>query len=210
MLRILIADDQPVVREGIKVIIENAFTIDVIDEASTGQETLEKIWNNSYDLVLLDISMPGRNGLDVLNQLRQKKSTVPVLVLSGHPEELFAIRSLKAGAAGFLTKVCGAEILVEAIHTVKNGEKFITPSLAKTLAMFIGKDLYESPHETLTDREFEVLRLIATGLHLNVIAEKLTLSPKTISSHRANILKKMNMDSNAEMICYAYEKGLLE
>ncbi|MFC1620516.1 response regulator [Candidatus Neomarinimicrobiota bacterium] len=210
MPRILVADNHSLFREGLALILKSTFETAIIDEACSGQEALDKIWDNHYNVVLLDISIPGRDGLSVLNQLKREKSTTPVLVLSDHPEEQYAVRSLKAGAAGYLTKTCGKTTFVQAIQKVNEGEVYITPSLAQTLAKYVGRDLGEFPHEALTDREFEVFRLIVTGAHLNLIAEELSVSPKTISAHRAHILKKMNMNSNAELVRYANEEGLFD
>ncbi|MFC1484155.1 response regulator [Candidatus Neomarinimicrobiota bacterium] len=210
MPRILIADNHSLFREGLALILKSTFETAIIDEACSGQEALDKIWDNQYDVVLLDISIPGRDGLSVLNQLKREKSTIPILVLSDHPEEQYAVRSLKSGAAGYLTKACGKDAFVEAIQKVRKGENYITPSLAQTLAKYIGKDMDEFPHESLTDREFEIFRHIISGSHLNLIAENLSLSAKTISAHRAHILKKMNMNSNAELVRYANEEGLFD
>ncbi|MFB0516087.1 MAG: response regulator [Candidatus Neomarinimicrobiota bacterium] len=210
MLKFLVADDHPVVRAGVRQVIENNFEVDLIDEVGTCQEVLEKVWRHPYDIVLLDITMPGRSGLEVLKQLRRDRYTTPILVLSIHPEKQYAIRVLKAGASGYLNKISATDELVDAIRVVLQGEKYISPSLAKALASYIESGERESPHESLTNREFEVLNMIASGDSLKKIAEKLGLSVKTISAHRANILRKMKMNSNAELIRYVIEKGLFE
>ena len=184
--------------------------MDAIDEAATSQEVLEKVRHNHYDVVLLDITMPGRSGLEVLKQIRKDRYETPVLIFSIHTEKQYAVRSLKAGASGYLTKMRATDELVDAIRVVMRGERYITSSLVDVLAAYVESDVRESPHETLTDREFEVLCMIASGNRLKEIAQKLSLSEKTISAHRANILKKMNMNSTAELIRYVIEKELLK
>ena len=210
MIRILIADDHPLLRAGIKQAIEANFDVDAVDEVGTSQEVIEKVWNQHYDVVLLDITLPGRSGLEVLRQLRQDRYEAPVLILSVHPEKQYAVRALKAGASGYLTKMSATDELVDAIRVVLRGEKYITSSLAKVLATYVESNFREYPHEILTDREFEILCMIASGNRLKDIAKKLALSEKTISAHRANILKKMNMNSTAELIRYVIEKELIE
>ena len=210
MLRILIADDHPIVRAGIRQVIENNFKLDTLDEVSTSQAVLDKVWHQHYDIVLLDISMPGRSGLEVLKQLRREQYTTPILILSVHPEKQFAIRALKAGASGYLTKMSATDELVDAIHVILKGEKYISSSLARALAEYVESGIRAAPHETLTDREFEVFTMIADGRSPREMGQTLSLSVKTISAHRANILRKMNMRSNAELVRYALEKGLIE
>ena len=209
MIRILIADDHPLLRAGIRQVVEKNFEVDAIDEAATSQEVLEKVWHHHYDVVLLDITMPGRSGLEILKQLRQDQYETPILILSVHPERQYAVRALRAGASGYLTKMSATDELVDAIRAVMRGEKYITSSLAKVLAAYVGSNVREFPHETLTDREFEVLCMIASGNRLIEIAQKLSLSEKTVSAHRANILKKMNMSSNVELIRYSIENSLI-
>ncbi|UCH10448.1 MAG: response regulator transcription factor [Fidelibacterota bacterium] len=210
MLNILIADDHPIVREGIRQVIENNFEVNVMDEVGTSQEALEKVWKQRYDVILLDISMPGRSGLEVLRELRREQVQTPILILSVHPEKQYAVRALKAGASGYLTKMSATEELEDAIRILLKGEKYISPSLAMALAEYIEAGERESPHELLTDREFEVMSMIASGNSLKEIAHELSLSVKTISAHRAHILKKMDMSSNAELIRYAIETDLLQ
>jgi len=210
MLRILIADDHPLLRAGIRKVVEKNFEVDTVDEVDTGQEVIDKVWHHHYDIVLLDITMPGRSGLEVLKQLRQERYEAPILIFSVHPEKQYAVRALKAGASGYLTKMRATDELVDAIRVVMRGERYITSSLAEVLAAYVESNFRESPHEILTDREFEVLGMIASGNRLTEIAQKLSLSEKTISAHRANILKKMNMNSTAELIRYVIEKELIE
>jgi two-component system invasion response regulator UvrY len=162
-----------------------------------------------YDLVLLDISLPGRSGIDVLKQLKCIKPRLPVLILSMHPEEQYAVRSLRAGAAGYLTKESAPDELLSAIKKVADGGKYITPSLAEKLAGDIGPDVEKPLHEILSDREYQVMCMIASGKTVKEVAEDLNLSVKTISTHRARILKKMRMDNNAQITHYAIKRGLV-
>jgi len=203
MTRILIADDHTIFREGLKHILAEHPDLVVADEASNGQEVLEKIWKNEYDILLLDISMPGITGIDVLKQLRTEKPRLAVLVLSMHPEEQYAIRVLKAGASGYLTKESAPDELITAIRKISRGRKYITPSLAERLAVEVGTDAEKPLHETLSDREYQVLLLIAAGKTITQIAEEISLSVKTVSSYRARILEKMKMKTNAEIMRYA-------
>ena len=210
MIRELIADDHAIVREGLKQVVNESGDIEIADEASNGNDALNLARRNDYDVVILDITMPGRSGLDVLAQLKDEKPEVPVLVLSIHPEEQYAIRTLKTGAAGYLTKESAPQELVQAIRKVANGGKYVTNSLAEKLAfsLFTGIE-HEAPHESLSAREFEVLRMLAEGHTLSDIARILSLSVKTISTYRSRILEKMNLKNNAEIVRYALEKGLV-
>jgi len=209
MIRLLIADDHTVVREGLKQIVSDTLDIVVAGEASNGQEVLDKVWKNEYDVVLLDISMPGRSGLDVLEELKRTKPELPVLVLSIYPEEQYAIRVLKSGASGYLTKGSASRELIEAIQKVSYGGKYITASLAEKLAvnLEIGSEL--KPHETLSNREFQTLCLIGSGKTVKEIAEELSLSVKTVSTYRERILEKMKMKTNSELTYYAIKNSLV-
>jgi len=210
MIRILIADDHPVVRQGLKQIVAETSDMVVTDEASNAQEVLDKAWNNDYDVVVLDITMPGRDGLDILKQLKVEKSGLPVLILSIHPEEQYAVRALKAGAAGYLTKGSAPEELTAAIRQVSAGKKYISSSLAEKLALHLENDTDKPIHEKLSDREYQILCKIASGEALKEIAQELFLSEKTISTYRSRILEKMNMKSNAELTYYAIKNGLVD
>ena len=203
MTRILVADDHAIFREGLKHILAEHPDLVVADEASNGHEVLDKIWKNDYDILLLDISMPGITGIDVLKQLRTEKPKLAVLVLSMHPEEQYAVRVLKAGASGYLTKESAPDELITAIRKISRGRKYITSSLAERLAFEVGSDAEKPPHETLSDREYQVLLMIAAGKTMTQIAEEISLSVKTVSSYRARILEKMNMKTNAEIMRYA-------
>jgi two-component system invasion response regulator UvrY len=210
MIKILIADDHAIVREGLKQIVAETSDMIVADEASTGHEVLDKVRDNEYDVVVLDISMPGSDGIDVLKQIRKKRPAMPILVLTMHPEEQYAIRVLKAGANGYMTKESAPDELVRAIDRVSKGKKYISPSLAEKLAVELEGDREKPLHESLSDREFQVMRLIASGKRAKEIAEELCLSVKTISTYRFRIMEKMRMKHNAELTHYAIKHGLIE
>jgi len=210
MIKILIADDHPIVREGLKQILQEASDIVVADEASNGQEVLDKVWKNDYDVILLDISMPGRSGLEVLKQLKSQKPGLRVLVLTMHPEEQYAVRVLRAGASGYLTKESAPDELIKAIRKVSRGRKYVSSSLAEKLAFELEIDSEKPLHETLSDREYEVMRMIASGKRVKEIAEELFLSIKTISTYRSRILEKMKMKSSAELMHYAIQNKLVD
>jgi DNA-binding NarL/FixJ family response regulator len=210
MIKILIADDHTIFREGLKHILTEYSDLIVTDEARNGQEVLEKVWNNEYDMVLLDISMPGMNGLEVLKRLKKEKPKLSVLVLSMHPEEQYAVRALKSGASGYLTKESATDELITAIRKISQGRKYITSSLAERLAFALETDAEKPPHETLSDREYQVLLMIASGKTITQIAKELFLSVKTVSSHRSHILEKMEMKTNAELTHYVIKHNLLD
>ena len=210
MIKILIADDHPVVRKGLREIIEETSDMEVADEASNGQEVLAKVFKKDFDVVLLDISMPGRSGLDILKELKSQLPKLAVLVLSIHPEEQYAVQVLKAGASGYLTKKSAPEELVSALRKVSAGGKYVSPSLAEKLASALETGREKPPHETLSAREYEVMRKIASGKTSTEIARELFLSPKTISTYRTRILEKMRMKNNAELIRYAIKNRLVD
>ena len=210
MIRILIADDHAIVREGLKQIVTEISDLVVADEASTGHEVLNKALKNDYDVVVLDITMPGINGLDVLKQIKAQKPKLPILVLSVHPEEQYAVRVLRAGASGYLTKESAPDELIAAIRKVSVGKKYVSPSLAEKLVFELEIDHEKPLHETLSDREYQVMCMIASGKTAKDIAEELFLSVKTISTYRTRILEKMNMKSNIELTRYAIKHGLIE
>ena len=209
-IKILIADDHTIVREGIKQILAEMPEVTVTDEARNGQEVLQNVWDKDYDIVLLDITMPGRSGLDVLKQLKNDKPALKILILSMHPEEQYAIRAFKAGAFGYLTKESSPNELIEAIRKVSIGKKYVSSSLAETLASHLEAKSEKPPHDTLSDREYEVMCMIASGKTVKEIAGELALSVKTISTYRARILEKMGMNNNAEIIRYSMEHELTE
>ena len=210
MIKVLIADDHAVVRQGLKRILQDTHGMVVAGEAVNGQEVLKKVRAEAWDVVILDISMPGHSGLDILKELEHERPKLPVLVLSMHSEDQFAMRVLRAGASGYLTKDSAPDELVKAVRKVARGGKYVSPLLAEKLAYEIGPDSNKLPHETLSDREFQVLRMIATGKAVGEIATELSLSPKTISTYRARLLQKMNLTSNAELIHYAIQNHLID
>jgi DNA-binding NarL/FixJ family response regulator len=210
MIKILIADDHPIVRKGLKEIIEETSDMKVIDEASTGQEVLEKVFKTEFDVVLLDISMPGKSGLEILKELKSHRSKLTILVLSMHPEEQYAVQVFKAGASGYLTKESAPDELLTALRKVSKGGKYVSSSLAEKLAYALEKDVEKAPHEILSAREYEVLRKIASGKTVTDIARELFLSPKTISTYRTRILEKMNMKNNVDLVRYALKNHLID
>lgn len=210
MIKILIADDHAIVREGLKQILSESPDLVVVAEASTGQEVLDKVAKNDLDLVVLDISMPGRGGMDILKEIKSLKPKLPVLILSMYPEEQYAVRVLKSGASGYLTKESAPIELVKAIRQISQGKKYISPSLAEKLAVDLEVSSDKPPHETLSDREYQVMCMIASGKTLKEIADGLSLSIKTISTYRSRILEKMNMRTNAELTHYAVKNRLVD
>jgi two-component system invasion response regulator UvrY len=209
MIRLLIADDHPVVREGLRRIIEEQPGLIAAGEATTGDDVLEKIRALTIDVLLLDISMPGQGFLDVLRRLREEQPRVRVLVLSMHPEEQYAVRALKAGAAGYLTKDHSPEQLVEAIGKVMRGGRFVSASLAEKLARDLSANADRPIHELLSDREYQVLCLLGSGRSVKEVAARLGLSPKTASTYRARLLEKMRLSTNADLVRYAAQHGLM-
>jgi two-component system, NarL family, invasion response regulator UvrY len=210
MIKILIADDHAIVREGLKQIVADTSDMVVAGEAMDGQEVLEQVRKEDWDLILLDISMPGRGGIDTLKELKIEKPKLPVLVLSMYPEEQYAVRALKAGASGYLTKESAPEELIEAIRKVSRGGKYISPSLAESLAFHVGGDVERALHETLSNREYQVMLMIASGKTVKEIADELSLSVKTISTNRVRALRKMGMKNNSEITYYAIKHGLVK
>jgi two-component system invasion response regulator UvrY len=208
-IKILIADDHPIVRAGFKQVISDMSDMLVADEAANGQEVLNYIRKKDYDLVLLDISMPGRSGLEVLKDLKSEKPKLPVLILSIYPEEQYAIRALRAGASGYMTKASAPNELIAAIRKISEGGKYISASLAEKLAYYLDGDASKPPHETLSDREYQVMLMIASGKTVTEIADELCLSVKTISTYRTHILDKMKMKNNAEITLYAVQNKLV-
>jgi len=210
MIKLLIADDHTIVREGLKQILADTPDIAVVGEASSGQEIIKRVGAIDYDLILLDISLPGMSGLDVLKQIRLLKPSLPILILSMYPEEQYAIRALRAGASGYLTKESASEELINAIRKVARGRKYITASLAEKIAFDWDKEERRPLHDTLSDREYQVFCMIASGKTVNEVSKLLSLSIKTISTHRARILKKMSMKNNAQLTHYAIKHNLVE
>ncbi|MBC7905079.1 MAG: response regulator transcription factor [Gemmatimonadaceae bacterium] len=209
MIRILIADDHAIVRKGLKQLLLESFVGADIEEVGDAESLIKKIITGHWDVVISDLSMPGRSGLDALHQIHQQFPKLPVLILSVHPEEQYALRILKAGAAGYLNKDLAPEELVKAVHKVLQGRKYITPSIAEKLASALDQDNDKMPHENLSDREFDVLKLLANGKSVSEIAEMLSLGVTTISTYRSRVMEKMNMRTNAELTRYSIENNLL-
>lgn len=210
MINIIIVDDHEVVRKGLKQIFDETLDIHVADEASSGNELLEKIRKNKFDTVLLDISMPGKDGIDTLKEIKQEKPELPVLIFTMFPEEQYAVRVIKAGASGYLNKECKPNELIEAIRKVASGRKYISPALAELLASTLEMGDGKPLHETLSDREFQVMYMIASGKTISEIANELFLSINTISTYRNRILEKMGMKNNVELTHYALKNRLIE
>ena len=209
MIRVLIADDHTVVRQGLKQILSTDSQLSVVAEAANGNEVLRALEHTKVDVLILDITMPGRNGLDVLKEIKRMQSSLPILVLSMHPEDQFAIRVLRAGADGYITKESAPEELVGALRKVCNGGKYVSAELAEKLAVFIEDKKGVSPHEKLSDREFEVLRMLALGKTVTEVADELLLSVKTVSTYRSRVLDKLKMSTNAELTRYALQNNLI-
>ncbi len=209
MIRMLIADDHSVVRKGLRQILLEGFPTAHIEEVPDAEEMIKKIIHEQWNVVISDLSMPGRSGLEALSQIKQINAKLPVLILSIHPEEQYALRVLKAGAAGYLSKDMAPDELVNAVHRVMLGKKYITASIAEKLAAVLDRDYGRAPNENLSDREFSVLKMLAAGKSVSDIAESLFLSVTTVSTYRSRILVKMNMKSNADLTLYAVENKLI-
>jgi two-component system invasion response regulator UvrY len=209
MLRVLVVDDHPSFRRGVKEILTEGFGTVKIGEGANADEMLEQVRNKAWDLVVMDISMPGKPGSDALRELKQVCPSLPVLILSMHPEDQYALRMFKAGADGYLTKASAPEELVRAIKKVLTGGQYVSPSLGEKLALTVKGGLDRMPHERLSDREYQVLCLIASGKTVSEIADTVHLSVTTISTYRARILEKMNMKNNAELTRYAVQQALV-
>ncbi|MEI6948798.1 response regulator transcription factor [Paraflavisolibacter sp. H34] len=209
MLRILIADDHAIIRRGLKQILSEEYPSAEFAEATDAEAALKKIIQQEFDVLICDLSMPGRNGLEVVKQVKQHRPRLPVLILSIHPEEQYAVRSLRAGAAGYLNKDVATEELVKAVQRVLQGRKYISSSMAEKLAEELDRENQKPPHEQLSDRELSVFKLLAEGKAVSEIAELLALSATTISTYRARVLTKMNMKANAELTRYALENHLI-
>ena len=210
MIRVLIVDDHTILRRGLSQIISETTDMEVGGEAESGAQAIKLARAAHFDVVLLDISMPDRNGLDTLKQLKKEKPKLAVLMLSMHPEEHYAMRALKAGASGYLTKQSAPALLVTAIRQVASGRKYVSSDLAEELARTVGDDSGRPRHETLSDREYETLRLMASGKTLTDIAVEMSLSVKTVSVYRARLLEKMQLKNNAELTYYALKHKLVE
>jgi len=218
MIRVLIADDHSVVRRGLKQILLEGFPTALVEEVPDSEELVKKVMQNEWDVVISDLSMPGRSGLEALQQIKQLEALqqikqlnakLPVLILSIHPEEQYAIRVLKAGASGYLSKDSAPDELVNAVQRVLLGKKYITDTIAEKLASVLDQDSDKAAHENLSDREFSVLKMLAAGKSVSEIADSLFLTVTTVSTYRSRIMAKMNMKSNADLTLYAVEHKLL-
>jgi two-component system, NarL family, invasion response regulator UvrY len=209
MLNILIADDHAVVRKGLKQILLEEYPSAKIGEVADAEALIAQVMSDGWDIVICDMNMPGRSGLDALSQLKQVAPTIPVLIMSMYPEDQYALRVLKAGAAGYLGKDSIHDEIIKAVQTVMLGKKFITPTVAERLANAYRDDSAQQPHELLSDREFDVFKLLAAGKSVSEIATQLSLSSTTVSTYRARIIEKMNLRSNAALTRYAIEKKII-
>jgi two-component system invasion response regulator UvrY len=208
-IKILLADDHAVVRQGVKQILVEAFSEGIFGEARNVPELLDLVRQEKWDIVVLDLTLPGEGGLDALKQIKHDQPQLPVLILSMHPENQYAVRTIKAGAAGYLTKESAPEELVNAIRKIREGGKYISASLAEKLAHHVFADDDRPPHEKLSDREYQIMCMIASGKEVKQIADELSLSVKTVSTYRARLLEKMNMQTNAELTFYAISNKLV-
>jgi DNA-binding NarL/FixJ family response regulator len=209
VIRVLLADDHAIVRAGLKEILDDTGDIAVAGEASSGQEVLARIRDNDYDVAVLDMSMPGRSGIELIRQVKDEKPRVRILVLTMHSEQQYAVRALKAGASGYLTKESAPDQLVAAIRRIAAGGAFVSPETAEQLALDVNRAPGGPPHTLLSDREYQVFELIVNGKSVSDIARQLALSVKTISTHKTRILHKMGVTSEAELVRYALEHKLL-
>jgi two-component system, NarL family, invasion response regulator UvrY len=209
-IRVVVADDHPILRAGMVSVLNASNDLRVVAEAGNGAEVLRAIRDTGFDVLLLDVSMPGKSGLDLMRQIRKDNPRMPILIVSSFPEDQYALRSIKAGASGYITKMSAAADLVTAVRTVANGRKFITPGLAELLADHVERPDSQTPHEALSDREFQTLKMIAAGHSLTEIADVLCISVKTVSVYRSRVLEKMRMKSNVELTRYVVEHGLTD
>jgi two-component system invasion response regulator UvrY len=210
MIRLLIVDDHAIVRRGLRQVVAESADIEVVAEAGSSQEAIRLLREHSIDLVLLDISLPDKNGIETLKQIKRDKPGLPVIILTMHAEDEFGVRALKAGASGYVNKQSAHDQLVAAIRQVATGRRYINPELAEELARSIGETSDKKPHELLSDREFDTLRMLAGGKTLAEIAETLSISPKTVSVYRTRLLAKMKLKNNAEIAHYALKNGLID
>jgi two-component system, NarL family, invasion response regulator UvrY len=209
MIRLLLVDDHVMFREGLKQILAKHADMKVVGEAGSGSEAMGKILSHKLDVVLLDISLPGRSGPDLLKEIKKSKPDIAVLVLSMHPEDQYAVRMMKAGALGYVTKESPPEELITAIRKVAIGGRFISSKLAEEMAVALDTNSPQLPHQSLSNREFHVMRMLASGKSLKEIAEELNISEKTVTTYRARVLEKMNLKNNVELSLYAIENKLL-
>lgn len=209
MIKVLVADDHAIVRRGLRQILSETQDILVGGEAATAPEVLERVREERWSVVVLDISLPGATGLQLLTDLKRERPETPVLILTAHPEEQYALRAIRAGAAGFLSKESAPERLIEAVRKVASGGRYVSAELAETLASVLAGEAKGEPHERLSDREFEIFKMLSSGKTVSEVAADLALSVKTVSTHRTRLLKKMEMRTNAELTHYAIRNRLV-
>jgi DNA-binding NarL/FixJ family response regulator len=210
MIKVLVADDHAVVRRGLRQILSETPDILVAGEAATAAEVMSLARDQRWTVIVLDISLPGATGLQLLSEVRRERPETPVLILTAHPEDQYAVRAIRAGAAGFLSKETAPDKLIEAVRKVAGGGRYVSAELAETLASLLAGEGQGEPHERLSDREFEIFKMLASGKTVSEVAAELTLSVKTVSTHRTRILKKMEMRTNAELTHYAMRNRLVE
>ncbi len=210
MIRILIVDDHDLVRHGLNRIFEKTQGMKIVAEKNNGIDAMHWLHHNECDVVLLDISMPGQSGIEVLKQIHEEKPNLPILILSNYPEDQYAVRLIKSGAAGYLTKGCATAIMVKAVSEVASGKKFISPTVLEMLVNEITIPDGKLPHEILTDREYKIFRLLVAGNGVNEIAEQLLISNKTVSTHKTHLMEKMNMQNISDLVRYAVKHGLAD
>ena len=210
MIRVLVADDHALVRRGLRELLADTSDIEVAAEAGTAAEALDRVRQQPLDVVVLDLSLPGRGGLDLLGEIKGERADLPVLILTMHPEDQYAVRALKAGASGYLTKESAPEVLVEAVRRAAAGGRYVTPSLAEKLALHLDDKRAREPHESLSDREYQVFRRLAAGRTVGQIADELSLSVKTVSTYRTRIIEKTGLNTNAELMRYALDRKLVD
>jgi len=210
MISVIIADDHPIVRKGLKTILKDVPDIKVEDEASDGLEVMEKIRKADFDVLVLDLSMPKLDGLETIRRIKSEKPDMAILVLSMNPEEVFGIRALNLGASGYLSKDIALEQLIQAIRRVASGKVYISQLLAESIAQNVSRGSPKLPHEHLSDREYQIMLMIAQGKSLKAIGVELSVSVKTVSTHRTHILQKMGMENNAQIVTYALQNSLLK
>ena len=210
MIKIIIADDHPMLRSGMIQTINKEVDMKVVLEAESGEELLSKLDNQEFDVVVLDIGLPGRSGLEILKEIKKLYPKIPVLMYSGYQEDRYGLRAIQAGANGYISKEDTKSNLIDAIRKIKTGKRYITAELAEILANEVDKDIDKQPHERLSDREFEIMRHIALGKSVSQIAERLSISVNTVNTYRARILQKMGMNSNTQIALYALENNILD
>ena len=210
MIRALITDDHAVIRRGLKELLTDSHRIDVAGEAANASEALQHVRSSRWDVMILDINLPDRNGLDLLKDLKAEQPDLPILILTVCPEDQFAVRALRSGAAGYLTKASAPAQLVDAVEKVAGGGRYVSPAVAERLAVLVGGECEGLPHEALSEREYQVTRMLASGKTVSQIAEEMKLSVKTVSTYRSRVLDKMGMRTNAELTYYAIRNQLVE